>query len=313
METTPQTAAQERRRRPAIVAVDDEPAVLAAVARDLRRGFGERYRILRAGSGAEALEVLKELRTRGDAVALLIADQRMPGLSGTEYLVQARTIVPEAKRVLLTAYADTEAAISAINEVALDYYLLKPWDPPEEQLIPVLEDLLTTWESGAALEAGGVRVIGHRFSRETHELRDFLARNRVPGRWLDVERDGEARELLAVADVTEERLPVVLLEDGAVLERPTVLELAQRIGIAVQPAQDHYDLVIIGGGPAGLAAAVYGASEGLRTVMIERRRPAARRGSPAGSRTTWGSPWACRAPIWPAGRPTRRGGWAPSC
>ncbi len=269
METTPQTAAQERRRRPAIVAVDDEPAVLAAVARDLRRGFGERYRILRAGSGAEALEVLKELRTRGDAVALLIADQRMPGLSGTEYLVQARTIVPEAKRVLLTAYADTEAAISAINDVALDYYLLKPWDPPEEQLIPVLDDLLTTWESGAALEAGGVRVIGHRFSRETHELRDFLARNRVPGRWLDVERDGEARELLAVADVTDERLPVVLLEDGAVLERPSVLELAQRIGIAVQPAQDHYDLVIIGGGPAGLAAAVYGASEGLRTVMIE--------------------------------------------
>ena len=269
METNPQPAAQERRHRPAIVAVDDEPAVLAAVARDLRRGFGDRYRILRAGSGAEALELLKELRTRGDAVALLIADQRMPGLAGTEYLVQARTIVPEAKRVLLTAYADTEAAISAINEVALDYYLLKPWDPPEEQLYPVLDDLLTTWEAGAALESGGVRIIGHRFSRETHELRDFLARNRVPARWLDVERDGEARELLAVADVTEERLPVALLEDGSVLERPSVLELAERIGIAAQPAADHYDLVIIGGGPAGLAAAVYGASEGLRTVMVE--------------------------------------------
>jgi thioredoxin reductase (NADPH) len=257
VETTPEPAAQERRRRPAIVAVDDEPAVLAAVARDLRRGFGDRYRILRAGSGAEALDLLKELRTRGDAVALLIADQRMPGLSGTEYHVQARTNVPEAKRVLLTAYADTEAAISAINEVALDYYLLKPWDPPEEQLFPVLDDLLTTWESGAALEAGGVRIIGHRFSRETHELRDFIARNRVPARWFDVERDGEARELLAVADVHDDRLPVVLLEDGSVLERPSVLEFAERIGIAAQPAADHYDLVIIGGGPAGLAAAVY--------------------------------------------------------
>jgi thioredoxin reductase (NADPH) len=269
VETTADPAAQERRPRPAIVAVDDEPAVLAAVARDLRRGFGDRYRILRAGSGAEALDLLKQLRTRGDAVALLIADQRMPGLSGTEYLVQARTIVPEAKRVLLTAYADTEAAISAINEVALDYYLLKPWDPPEEQLFPVLDDLLTTWESGAALESGGVRIIGHRFSRETHELRDFIARNRVPARWFDVERDGEARELLAVADVHEDRLPVVLLEDGSVLERPSVLEFAERIGIAAQPAADHYDLVIIGGGPAGLAAAVYGASEGLRTVMVE--------------------------------------------
>src|SRR3954463_9336368 len=154
-------------RRPAIVAVDDEPAVLAAVARDLRKGFGERYRIMRAGSGQEALDLLKELRKRGDQVALLVADQKMPGLSGTEYLVEARKLVPEAKRVLLTAYADTEAAISAINEVALDYYLLKPWDPPEEQLYPVVEDLLTTWEAGAALDAGGVRIVGHRFSKDT--------------------------------------------------------------------------------------------------------------------------------------------------
>jgi thioredoxin reductase (NADPH) len=154
----------ESERRPAIVAVDDEPAVLAAVARDLRRGFGERYRILRAASGPEALDMLRELRTRGDRVALLIADQRMPGMAGTEYLVQARELVPDAKRVLLTAYADTEAAIAAINDVALDYYLLKPWDPPEEQLYPVLEDLLTTWESGASLESGGLRIIGHRFS-----------------------------------------------------------------------------------------------------------------------------------------------------
>jgi len=266
-------------RRPAILAVDDEPAVLAAVARDLRRGFGAAYRILRATSGAEALDTLAELRRRGDQVAMLIADQRMPGMSGTDYLVQARTIVPDAKRVLLTAYADTEAAIAAINEVALDYYLLKPWDPPEEQLFPVVEDLLTTWEAGAALEAGGVRVIGHRFSRDSHELRDFLARNRVPMRWLDVERDGEARELLQVAGVAADRLPVALLEDGAVLERPTVLELAERLGVAGQPAQDHYDLVIVGGGPAGLAAAVYGASEGLRTVMVEREAPGGQAGT----------------------------------
>jgi thioredoxin reductase (NADPH) len=265
-------------RRPAILAVDDEPAVLAAVARDLRRGFGERYRILRAGSGAEALDLLGEVRRRGDPVAMLIADQRMPGMEGTDYLVKARTIVPDAKRILLTAYADTEAAIAAINEVALDYYLLKPWDPPEEQLFPVVEDLLTTWESGAALEAGGVRVIGHRFSRESHDLRDFLARNRVPARWLDVERDGEARELLQIAGVGPDRLPVALLEDGSVLERPTVLEIAERLGVAGRPAQDHYALVIVGGGPAGLAAAVYGASEGLRTVMVEREAPGGQAG-----------------------------------
>jgi thioredoxin reductase (NADPH) len=265
-------------RRPAIVAVDDEPAVLAAVARDLRRGFGERYRVLRAGSGTEALELLRQLRTRGDQIALLIADQRMPGLAGTDYLVEARKIVPDAKRVLLTAYADTEAAIAAINDVALDYYLLKPWDPPEEQLFPVVDDLLTTWESGAALEAGGVRVIGHRFSKESHDVRDFLVRNRVPARWLDVERDGEARELLHVAGVDGDRLPVALLEDGTVLERPTVLELAERLGVAGRPASDHYDLVVVGGGPAGLGAAVYGASEGLRTVMVEREAPGGQAG-----------------------------------
>jgi thioredoxin reductase (NADPH) len=265
-------------RRPAIVAVDDEPAVLAAVARDLRRGFGDRFRILRAGSGAEALEILRESRARGDQVALLIADQRMPAMPGTEYLLQARQLVPDAKRVLLTAYADTEAAIAAINEVALDYYLLKPWDPPEEQLYPVVEDLLTTWESGAALAAGGVRVIGHRFSKESHDLRDFLVRNRVPARWLDVERDAEARELLQVAGVDPDRLPVVLLEDGAVLERPSVLELAERLGVAGAPAQDHYDLVVVGGGPAGLAAAVYGASEGLKTLMVEREAPGGQAG-----------------------------------
>jgi thioredoxin reductase (NADPH) len=273
---SPEQEASER--RPAIVAVDDEPAVLAAVARDLRRGFGERFRVLRSSSGPDALDILRELHARGDQVAMLIADQRMPGMPGTQYLLEARKIVPDAKRVLLTAYADTEAAIQAINEVALDYYLLKPWDPPEEQLFPVVEDLLTTWESGAALESGGVRIVGHRFSRESHDLRDFLVRNRVPARWLDVERDSEARELLQVAGVAADRLPVVLLEDGTVLERPTILELAERLGVAVAPAQDHYDLVVVGGGPAGLAAAVYGASEGLKTVMVEREAPGGQAG-----------------------------------
>ena len=271
-------ASERRSRRPAIVAVDDEPAVLAAVARDLRREFGERYRIVRATSGAEALGALKELVARGEQVALLVADQRMPGLSGTEYLVEARKLVPEAKRVLLTAYADTEAAIQAINEVDLDYYLLKPWDPPEEELYPVVEDLLTTWEQGAALESGGVRLIGHRFSRDSHDLRDFLARNRMPMRWLDVERDAEARELLTVTNVSDDGLPVALLEDGTVLERPTILELAERLGVSATPASDHYDLAIVGGGPAGLAAAVYGASEGLTTVMVEREAPGGQAG-----------------------------------
>jgi thioredoxin reductase (NADPH) len=269
---------ESTRSRPVILVVDDEPAVLAAVARDLRRGFGERYRVVRAGTGEEALEALSELVRRGEQVALLVADQRMPGLSGTEYLVRAREIAPTAKRVLLTAYADTEAAIQAINEVSLDYYLLKPWDPPEEEFFPVVEDLLTAWEAGAALESGGVRLIGHRFSRDTHDLRDFLVRNRVPGRWLDIERDAEARQLLRVAGVDDARLPVALLEDGSVLERPTVLELAQRLGVVGQPAAEHYDLVIVGGGPAGLAAAVYGASEGLRTVMVERDAPGGQAG-----------------------------------
>jgi thioredoxin reductase (NADPH) len=265
--------------RPAIVAVDDEPTVLAAVSRDLRRGFGEDYRILRAGSGAEALEMLEQMRERGDAVALLLADQRMPGMEGTEYLLRARDAFPEAKRVLLTAYADTDAAIAAINEVALDYYLLKPWDPPDEHLYPVLQDLLTGWKVARSLEIeDGLTVIGHRFSRETHELRDFLARNRVPASWRDIETDKRARAISLEHHVDEQRLPAVVLEDRTVLQQPTVLELAERIGVANRPAADHYDLVIVGGGPAGLAAAVYGASEGLRTVMVESEAPGGQAG-----------------------------------
>ncbi len=269
---------EQPQRRPAIVVVDDEPSVLAAVGRDLRQGFGEHYRVVRAGSGQEALEVLRVLVRRGEQVALLVADQRMPGMAGTDYLVQAREIVPAAKRVLLTAYADTEAAIQAINEVDLDYYLLKPWDPPDERLFPVVQDLLSSWEAGGALESGGVRLIGHRFSRASHDLRDFLARNLIPARWLDVERDAEARQLLKVAGVDDERLPVALLEDGTVLERPTVFELAERLGVTSQPSREHYDLVIVGGGPAGLAAAVYGASEGLKTLMVEREAPGGQAG-----------------------------------
>ena len=303
----------ESERRPAIVAVDDEPAVLAAVARDLRRGFGERYRILRAASGPEALDMLRELRTRGDRVALLIADQRMPGMAGTEYLVQARELVPDAKRVLLTAYADTEAAIAAINDVALDYYLLKPWDPPEEQLYPVLEDLLTTWESGASLESGGLRIIGHRFSKESHELRDFVARNRVPARWLDVELDGEARELLKVVGVGADCLPVALLEDGSVLERPTILELAGRLGIASQPTQEHYDLVIVGAGPPGSPPRSTVRPRGSGRSCSSARRPAARPASRAASRTTSAFRWASAARISRAARPIRRAGSVPSC
>jgi thioredoxin reductase (NADPH) len=274
----PTPGEEARAHRPAILAVDDEPTVLAAVSRDLRRQFGEGYRIVRAGSGGEALELLSEMRRRGDAVALIIADQRMPGMEGTAFLAKAREVYPDAKRTLLTAYADTQAAISAINDVGLDYYLLKPWDPPEEALYPVVDDLLKTWEGSAALLNTGVRVIGHRFSKDTHDLRDFLARNRIPGRWLDVERDTEAHELLAASGLNADSLPVAILEDGGVLERPTVLELAERLGVTAAPLTDHYDLVIVGGGPAGLAAAVYGASEGLRTIMVESEAPGGQAG-----------------------------------
>ena len=259
-----------RMKRPVILAVDDDPAVLAEVARDLRSRFGDRYRIMRADSGAGALEMLGEIRRRGEQVALLIADQRMPEMEGTAYLLRARELVPDAKRVLLTAYADTAAAISAINQVGLDYYLVKPWDPPEDEFYPVIEDLLAAWEAHSARTPGGLRMIGHRYSRESHALREFLARNRVPARWLDIERDAEARQLLDVSGVAEDSLPVALLEDGSVLARAGIRELAERLEICAEPESDHYDLVIVGGGPAGLAAAVYGASEGLRTVLVER-------------------------------------------
>src|SRR5215207_2120149 len=261
----PVTAPDTTVRRPALLVVDDEPPVLRAVQRDLRGRFGEEYRVLRAGSGAEAEEVLRELRRRGEPLALVLADQRMPGMTGVELLEAARDLFPKAKRALLTAYADTDAAIAAINRAQIDYYLQKPWDPPEERLFPTLEDLLGDWQADASLTDPEVRLVGHRFSPASHDARDLLARNRVPYEWLDVDRDQEARQLLDLAGISSDRLPAVFLRDGTVLEAPTALELAGRLGLATQAELDFYDLVIVGGGPAGLAAAVYGASEGLRT------------------------------------------------
>ncbi len=273
MVTAPETA-----RRPALLVVDDEPPVLRAVQRDLRGRFGEEYRVLRAGSGAEAEELMRELRRRGEALALVLADQRMPGMTGVELLEAARSVFPKAKRALLTAYADTDAAIAAINQAQIDYYLQKPWDPPEERLYPTVEDLLGDWAADAVLADPEVRVVGHRFSPASHEARDLLARNRVPYEWLELERDPEAQRLLDIAGVAAGRLPAVFLRDGTVLEAPTPLELAGRLGFPTHAELDFYDLVIVGGGPAGLAAAVYGASEGLRTVLVEREAPGGQAG-----------------------------------
>jgi thioredoxin reductase (NADPH) len=265
--------------KPVILTVDDDPNVLAAVARDLRRRYAEQYRVLRADSGAAALEALRELRQRGEHVALFLVDQRMPYMSGVEFLAEAIKLFPKARRALLTAYADTAAAIQAINAASVHYYLLKPWDPPEEQLYPVLDDLLDDWmaESGPIFE--GLRIIGHRWSPETHTLKEFLARNHVPYLYLDIEADPEAHELLALRGTPDAPLPLVRLADGEWLEAPAPAELAARIGLRRHAEQTHYDLAIVGGGPAGLAAAVYGASEGLRTVLIEREAPGGQAGT----------------------------------
>jgi thioredoxin reductase (NADPH) len=254
---------------PFLLAVDDDAAVCRAVERDLRRQYGERFRVLRAESGADALELVQRIAERDEQIALLLVDQRMPQMTGVEFLARAMAIVPDAKRVLLTAYADTEAAIRAINDVRLDYYLMKPWDPPQEHLYPVLDDLLDDWLAGVPAPYEGTSVIGHRWSSTSHRVRDFLTRNQVPYRWLDVEGE-EAGRLLAAAAVSAERLPVVLLADGTALIEPSPADIAARVGLKTQAELAFYDLVIVGGGPAGLAAAVYGASEGLRTVMVER-------------------------------------------
>jgi thioredoxin reductase (NADPH) len=264
--------------KPVILAVDDEPAVLAAVARDLRRKYGTDYRIVRADSGAGALEVLRDLKLRGEPLALLVADQRMPGMSGVEMLREAIGLYPGAKRVLLTAYADTEAAIKAINEVRLDHYLMKPWHPPEEHLYPVLDDLLDDWRAGFQPPFEGVRVVGHRWSADGHRIRDFLARNLIPYQWLDIEADPEALTVRELSGATADALPIVVLSDGRVLSTPTVAALADCLGLHVRADQQSYDLIIVGAGPAGLASAVYGASEGLRTLIIEREAPGGQAG-----------------------------------
>ncbi len=257
------------RGRTAIVTVDDDPGVSRAVARDLRRHYGEQYRIVRAESGASALEALTEMKLRGEQTAVILADYRMPEMNGIEFLERAMDVYPGARRALLTAYADTGAAIEAINVVDLDYYLLKPWDPPEEKLYPVVDALLDAWLSSDHRPVPELKVIGHRWSARSSAVREFLARNQVPYRWYAADED-EGRRLLAAAQTDGLTLPVVITPDGEVLIDPPDGDIADRVGLATTPSTDFYDLVVVGGGPAGLGSAVYGASEGLRTLMVER-------------------------------------------
>ena len=265
--------------RPILLAIDYDINVLEAVVQDLRRQYGSTYRVMRAGSGQAALDTLQQLKVREEAVSLLLSDQRMPGMTGVEFLEKAREIYPDAKRVLLTAYADTEAAIRAINTARIQYYLTKPWDPPEEKLYPVLDDLLADWNAGYQPKFDGIRVIGHRWSLKDHQLRSFLSRNHVPYRWLDAAASDDAQTLLKERGLDPEVLPVVLFADGSALVDPEQEVLAARVGLRTQAAQEFYDLIVIGAGPAGLAAAVYGASEGLKTLVIEPEAPGGQAGS----------------------------------
>lgn len=255
---------------PIILTVDDEPQVLNAIERDLRSHYRSDYRVLKAGSGAEALQALQQLKRRNTPVALFISDQRMPDMTGTEFLDEARKLYPDARKVLLTAYADTEAAIASINTIGLDHYLMKPWDPPEQNLYPVLDDLLDDWNANVTVPYDGIRVLGTLWSSTSHDVKDFLARNRVPYQWLDVEKNDEAKELVKTVDGGQPLLPVILFPDGVTLVNPDMRGLAEKVGLQTQATQPFYDLIIVGGGPAGLGAAVYGVSEGLRTAMIER-------------------------------------------
>jgi len=256
--------------RPAMLTVDDDQAVSRAVARDLRRRYGEDYQILRASSGAEALETLREIKLRGGRVAILLADYRMPQMNGVEFLEQAMDLFPNARRALLTAYADTDAAIRAINVVDVDHYLLKPWDPPDEKFYPVVDALLEAWQLAGDREVEEVKVVGHRWSAASYQIRDFLARNLVPYRWFAAD-EPEGRRLLDAAGAGPEAVPLVVTPDGRPLTTPTAAEVAAVVGLSTAPVRDFYDLIIVGGGPAGLGAAVYGASEGLRTVLVERK------------------------------------------
>jgi thioredoxin reductase (NADPH) len=261
---------EELMGKPIILTVDDEPQVLNAVERDLRNHYGGDYRIIKAASGGEALKVVGQLKSRNDSVALFLADQRMPDMSGTEFLAEARNLYPDARKVLLTAYADTEAAIASINSIGLDFYLMKPWDPPEETLYPVLDDLLSDWLAQVPLPYDGIRVAGTLWSPSSHRVKDFLARNRIPYQWLDIEESAEASTLVGSINQEQRRLPVVFFPNGEVLADPDNLTLANKIGLQTQATQPFYDVIIIGAGPAGLGAAVYGASEGLRTLMIDK-------------------------------------------
>lgn len=276
--------------KPTILSVDDDPVVSRAITRDLRARYGGEYRVVPATSGAEALEVLTELTLRDRAVALVAADQRMPGMTGIEVLEEVRRQSPEAKLLLLTAYADTDVAIKAINDIGLDYYMLKPWDPPEERLYPVIDDLLGDWQDQHPDRSAEVRVVGHRWSDTSVETKTFLARNHVPYRWLDVERDEEARRLVALAEADADELPLVLVPDGATLRTPSTLQLAAALGLRTQAEQPLYDLCIVGAGPAGLAAAVYAASEGLATVVVERHAPGGQAGQSASIENYLGFP-----------------------
>jgi thioredoxin reductase (NADPH) len=265
--------------KPVLLVVDDDPQVRAAVRRDLRSRYREEYAVVSAGSGQEALAALSELKSRGDSLALLISDQRMPGMPGNEVLARSRDVYPAAKRVLLTAYSDIDAAVKAINEAHLDYYLTKPWDPPEECFFPVIDDLLDAWRAEASPELTGLRLIGHQWSPRSHEIKSFLASNLIPYRWVDVERDPEAGALLTAAGIDADNLPAVLFEDGSVLTNPQRPQVIERLGKSLSATFDVYDLVIVGAGPAGLAAAVYGASEGLRTLLLDGHAPGGQAGS----------------------------------
>lgn len=257
--------------KPVILSVDDEPQVLNTINRDLRKNYGKDYRILKAGSGREALDTLTELKKRNQPVALFVADQRMPEMSGTEFLTEARELYPEARKVLLTAYADTEAAITSINTIELDYYLMKPWDPPEENLFPILDDLLSDWLATSSLPYDGIRVAGTLWSATSHNVKDFLARNRIPYQWLDIEIDSTAKKLVDELRESGNQLPIVFFPDGEVFSNPDHQVLAQKVGLKTEASAPYYDLIIIGGGPAGLGSAVYGASEGLKTLVVEKQ------------------------------------------
>ena len=255
---------------PVILSVDDDPQVLGAVERDLRRHYRSDYRILRASSGAEALEAAQQLKRRNELIALFLVDQRMPAMSGTEFLKEARKVYPEAKKVLLTAYADTEAAIASINSIGLDHYLMKPWDPPEQNLYPVLDDLLSDWAATAPAPYDGIRVAGTLWSASSHNAKHFLSRNGIPYQWVDIEKDEQAREMVESVTGDQLKLPVVFFPDGSALVDPDQQVLAQRVGLQTRATKPFYDLIVVGGGPAGLAAAVYGASEGMRIAIVER-------------------------------------------